>query len=182
MSMMRVVLSVVVVLLAVFTAVPAFACTQGDCPIGPCACFVENGDGGFSETSCNLWQFSNGAARVEGMWEDYYGELASGTATIKQTLFGGGSGADIDLYVEVDVITDGQTGTERLYVEIRSTSGTLLETLDIIDANESSGPRGYDTSGFGGNDVVLQFRRSPGVTEGDTEFRVDEVTFWRCGG
>ena len=179
--MTKVALIVVAVVLAVFTAVPAFACTQGDCPIGPCICVVENGDWGFSETSCNLWQFSNGADRVEGQWEDYYGELASGTATIKQTIFGGGSTAEVDLYVEVDVITDGSPGTERLYVEVRSTGGTLLETLDIIDANESSGPRGYNTTGYGGNNVVLQFRRSPGVTDGSTEFRVDEVNFWRCG-
>ncbi len=178
--MKRVMLSVAAVLLAVWAAVPAFACTQGDCPIGPCVCFVENGDPGFSETSCNLWQFSNGAERVEGAWEDYYGELGSGTATIKQTLYGGTSSSSIDLYVEVDVITDGSPGTERLYVEIRSTSGTLLETLDIIDANESSGPRGYNTSGYTGSNVVLQFRRSPGVTDGSTEFRVDEVTLWRC--
>jgi hypothetical protein len=32
--------------------------------------------------------------------------------------------------------------------------------------------REYHTSGFGGNNVVLQFSRSPGVCDGDTEFRV----------
>jgi hypothetical protein len=182
MSMTRVVLSLMAVLLALFTVAPAFACTQGDCPIGPCVCFVENGDPEFSETSCNLWQFSSGAARVEGPSDDHYGELGSGTATIKQTIFGGGSSATIDLYVDVDVITDGSPGTERLYIEVRSTSGTLLETLDIVDANESTGSRDYHTSGYGGNNVVLWFRRSPGVTDGSTEFRVDTVTLWRCGG
>ncbi len=174
--------AVAVLLLAVFPAVPVFACTQGDCPIGPCACFIENGDQEFSETSCNLWQFSSGAARVEGPSDDHYGELASSTATIKQTIFGGGNGAQVDVFVDVDVIPNGTPGTERLYVEVRSTSGTLLETLDIIQANESSGTREYNTSGFGGNNVVLQFRRSPGVTDLDTEFRVDSVAYWRCGG
>jgi hypothetical protein len=182
MSMTRAVFSVVAVLLAVFTAIPAFACTQGDCPIGPCACFVENGDVEFSETSCELWQFSNGAARVEGGSDDYYGELASGTATIKQTIFGGGTGAEIDLFVDVEVIPDIEPGIERLYIEIRSTGGSLLETLDVIDGNESSGLREYQTSGFGGNDVVLQFRRATAGNDGDTEFQVDSVWFWRCGG
>lgn len=79
------------------------------------------------------------------------------------------------------MIPDGSPGNERLYVEIRSTSGALLETLDVIDANESSGPREYHTTGFGGNDVVLQFRRSTALNDGGTEFRVDDVYFWRCG-
>lgn len=175
-------LSVVAVILAVFTAAPAFAqCYQGDCPIGPCVCFVENGDRSFSDTSCTLWQFSNGAARVLSDSDNYYGELGSGVAKIKQTVYGGNTGNSITLFVDVDVITGGSPGTERLYVEVRSTSGTLLETLDIIDANESTGPREYNTSGFAGNNVVLQFRRSTGVNDGDTEFRVDNVWFWRCG-
>ena len=180
--MTRVAISIVAVLLAVFTVVPAFACTQGDCPIGPCVCFVENGDVEFSETSCNLWEFSNGAGRVEGGSSDYYGELDSATATIKQTIFGGGSGATIDLYVDVAVIPDGEPGLERLYVEVRSTGGTLLETLDVIDGNETSDTRHYQTSGYGGNNVVLQFRRATALNDGGTEFQVDTVTFWRCGG
>lgn len=179
--MTRVGLSVVAVLLAVLTAVPAFAsCTQGDCLIGPCACFVETGDVQFSDTSCSLWQFSNFATRANS-GSDYYGELGSGIATIKQTVFGGNTGTEIEVYVDVDVITDGSPGNERLYVEIRSTSGALLETLDIIDANESTGHREYETSGFDGDDVVIQFRRGTGLNDGDTEFRVDNVYFWRCG-
>lgn len=175
-------LSVVAVILAVFTAVPAFAqCYQGDCPIGPCACFVENGDRLFSDTSCTLWQFSNGAVRDLSGGE-YYGLLGSDNGTIKQTVFGGNTGNSIEVFVDVDVITDGSPGNERLYVEVRSTSGTLLETLDVIGAYESTGQRQYNTSGFDGNDVVLQFRRSPGpLNDGDTEFRVDNVWFWRCG-
>jgi hypothetical protein len=180
--MKRAVLSVVILLLAVWTAVPVFACTQGDCPIGPCVCFIENGDQEFSETSCSLWQFSNGASREEGASDDYYGYLPSGTATIKQTIFGGGNGSEIDLFVDVEVIPDVEPGIERLYVEIRSTGGTLLETLDVIDGFESSGTRHYVTSGFGGNNVVLQFRRATAGNDGDTQFQVDSVAFWRCGG
>lgn len=180
MSMTRVLFAVAVIL-AVFTAVPAFAqCYQGECQIGPCICFVENGDRGFEDTSCTLWQFSNGAVRG-GSSGDYHGQLGSGTAKIKQTMYGGNTGNEIELFVDVDVITDESSGNERLYIEIRSTSGTLLETLDVIDPSESSGQRVYQTSGFGGNDVVLQFRRSTAWNDGYTQFRVDNVWFWRCG-
>lgn len=174
------VLFVAAVILAVFTAVPVFAqCDQGECQIGPCVCFIETGDRTFSETSCPLWQFSNGAARgLSG--GDYYGRLGSGNARIKQTLYGGNTNNEIELFVDVDVIID-EPGNERLYIEVLSTSGTLLETLDVINANEASGTRHYYTSGFGGNDVVLQFRRQTAWNDGYTQFHVDNVWFWRCG-
>lgn len=179
--MMKLRLYVLAAILTVFAAVPLFAsCVQGHCPLGPCVCFIETGDTSFSDTTCSLWQFSNGAARgLDG--SEYYGELQSGTATIKQTVFGGNTGTTIEVHVDVDVITDGSPGNERLYIEVRSTSGTLLETFDVVDGNESSGERVYYTSGFDGNDVVIQFRRFSGLNDGDTEFRVDDVVFWRCG-
>jgi hypothetical protein len=52
--------------------------------------------------------------------------------TVKQTIFGGGDDAQSDLFVDVDVIPNGLPGTKRLYVQIRSTCGTLLETLGFI--------------------------------------------------
>jgi hypothetical protein len=168
--------------LLVFAAVPAFAsCVQGNCPIGPCVCFIETGDTSFSDTTCSLWQFTNGASRGLASG-DYFGKLDSGNETVSQEVYGGSNGSQIELFVDIDVITDGSPGTERLFIEVRSTGGTLLETLDIVDATESTGFRDYMTSGFAGADVILTFRRSPGVTDGGTEFRVDNADFWRCGG
>ncbi len=179
--MKKVQMLMVALALVVFAAVPAFAsCVQGTCPLGPCACFIETGDTSFSDTSCSLWQFANGATRglVSG---NYFGKLDSGTETVSQEVYGGTNTSQIELFVDIDVITDGSPGTERLYIEVRSTGGTLLETLDIIDATESTGFRDYQTSGFTGANVVVLFRRSPGVNDGGTEFRVDNAEFWRCG-
>jgi hypothetical protein len=164
----------------VLTAAPMFAaCTQGTCPIGPCVCFIENGDQGFTDTTCSLWSFVNNAARgLSG--GNYFGSFPSGTATISQTVWGGNTGNDIELQVDVTVNPSGSPGNEKLYIEVRTTGGTLLETLDIISANESTGHRVYTSSGYG-SDVILRFRRAPSTSDGGSSFEVDNVKFWRCG-
>ena len=177
MSVKRSLLFIAVLLL---TALPTFAaCTQGDCLVGPCICLRETGDVHFSDTSCDLWSFSNGASRGSS-GSSYWGNLPSGIATISQPIFGGNTGNEIELQVDVTVLPSGDPGNERLIIEVRSTGGALIETLDIIDANESSGQRQYFTEGYG-DDVILQFRRGTGLNDDGSEFRIDNVAFWRCG-
>jgi hypothetical protein len=177
MSLKRILMFVAVLIV---TAVPVFAsCTQGDCLVGPCVCFRETGDVNFSDTSCNLWSFTGTASRASS-GSSYWGSLPSGIGTIKQTVWGGNTGNTIEVQVDVTVLPSGSPGNEKVYVEVRSTSGSLLETLDIIDANESSGYREYYAEGYG-DDVVIQFRHGTGLNDGGSEFRIDNVAFWRCG-
>jgi hypothetical protein len=173
--------SVVAVLLAVFAAVPAVAaCTQGTCYVGPCICLVENGDEQFSDTTCSLWQFGGSATRSSS-GGDYYGEIASSIGTISQTVDGGNTGNDVELHVDIEIIPSDNPGNEKLYVEVRTTGGSLLETLDILDVNDSGGSLQYNTSGYNVGDVVLRFRRGTGLNDGGSDFRVDNVRWWVCG-
>ncbi|HYK01886.1 MAG TPA: hypothetical protein VE974_09025 [Thermoanaerobaculia bacterium] len=177
MSIQRSLLFVAVLLL---TAFPAFAsCTQGDCLVGPCICLRWTGDVSFSDTSCGLWDFTGTGTRASS-GSQYYGEIASGIGTVEQELWGGGTGTEVEVQVDVTIVPGNPVGNERLIVEVRSLSGTLLETLDIIDADEGSGYREYHTSGYN-QDVILRFRRGTGLNDSDSVFRVDNVAFWVCG-
>jgi hypothetical protein len=170
---------VMLVAALLLTAVPAFAvCQQSRCLVSPCVCLLESGDIAFSDTSCSLWSFAGTATRSSS-GSQYYGEIAYGTGNISQQVWGGATGTQVELMVDV-TINPTTPGNEKLYIEVRSTGGTLLETLDVISGYESSGPRSYITSGYNAN-VILRFRRATSISDGSTGFQVDNANFWVCG-
>jgi Zn-dependent metalloprotease len=70
---------------------------------------------------------------------------------------------------------------DRLFIEVRSTSGTLLATLATF-SNQNSGTAGayvlrgpYNLSGFAGQTVRVQFRGTNDITL-PTSFRIDDVS------
>ncbi len=70
---------------------------------------------------------------------------------------------------------------DRLFIEVRSTSGTLLATLATF-SNQNSGTAGayvlrgpYNLSSFAGQTVRIQFRATEDITL-PTSFRVDDVS------
>jgi hypothetical protein len=70
---------------------------------------------------------------------------------------------------------------DRLFIEVRSTSGTLLATLATF-SNQNSGTAGvyvlrgpFNLSSFAGQTVRIQFRGTNDITL-PTSFRVDDVT------
>ena len=70
---------------------------------------------------------------------------------------------------------------DRLFIEVRNTSGTLLATLATF-SNQNSGTAGvyvlrgpYNLSGFAGQTVRIQFRGTNDITL-PTSFRIDDVS------
>jgi Zn-dependent metalloprotease len=75
----------------------------------------------------------------------------------------------------------GASAFDRLFIEVRSTSGTLLATLATF-SNQNSGTAGvyvlrgpYNLSSFAGQTVRIQFRGTNDITL-PTSFRVDDVS------
>ncbi|HEX8503294.1 MAG TPA: M36 family metallopeptidase [Pyrinomonadaceae bacterium] len=104
----------------------------------------------------------------------------SGTLYQQVTVPGGGAGLNFWLNVTTNEAA-GAAVYDRLFVEVRNTSGTLLATLATF-SNQNSGTAGayvlrgpYSLSGFAGQTVRIQFRGTNDVTL-PTSFRVDDVS------
>ncbi len=105
---------------------------------------------------------------------------SSGTLYQQVTIPSGG--ANLNFYL--NITTSEATGAaiyDRLYIEVRNTSGTLLATLATF-SNQNSGTAGvyvlrgpYSLSSFAGQTVRIQFRGTNDVTL-PTSFRVDDVS------
>ncbi len=94
------------------------------------------------------------------------------------------SGTSPNLNFWLNITTSEAQGAaifDRLFIEVRNTSGTLLATLATF-SNQNSGTAGvyvlrgpYSLSGFAGQTVRIQFRGTNDVTL-PTNFRVDDVS------
>jgi hypothetical protein len=107
----------------------------------------------------------------------------SSTSTLYQTVTIPSGGCS-NLNFWLNVTSSEATGAaifDRLFIEVRSTSGTLLATLATF-SNQNKGTAGvyvlrgpYNLSAFAGQTVRIQFRATTDITL-PTSFRVDDVS------
>ena len=111
------------------------------------------------------------------------GAVNSTTGTLYQTVTIP-TGAARNLNFWLNITTSEAAGAavfDRVFIEVRSTSGTLLATLATF-SNQNSGTAGvyvlrgpYNLSAFAGQTVRIQFRATEDVSL-PTSFRVDDVS------
>jgi Zn-dependent metalloprotease len=145
-------------------------------------------NGGF-ETGTTPWIFSGQAARSTGAFPhtgtaySLLGTTNSGTGSEYQTItIPAGTSPNLNFWL--NVTTSEATNApvfDRLFIEVRSTSGTLLATLATF-SNQQFGTAGvyvlrgpYNLSSFAGQTVRIQFRVTTDITL-PTSFRVDDVS------
>lgn len=152
---------------------------------GGCAQLITNQ--GF-ETGTTPWIISSQVTRSTGAYP--HGGVAymiingvnSSTGTLYQTVTIP-SGCAPNLSFWLNITTSEAAGAavyDRLYIEVRNTSGTLLGTLATF-TNQNSGTAGvyvlrgpYNLSSWAGQTVRIQFRGTNDITL-PTSFRVDDV-------
>jgi hypothetical protein len=145
-------------------------------------------NGGF-ESGTAPWTFTGQAARSTGSFPHTgiaYSLLgttnnATGTEFQQITIPSGTSG---NLTFWLNVTSSEATGAavfDRLFIEVRSTTGTLLATLATF-SNQNKGTAGvyvqrgpYNLGAFAGQTVRIQFRATTDVTL-PTSFRIDDVS------
>jgi hypothetical protein len=153
---------------------------------GGCAQLITNG--GF-ETGTTPWIISSQVTRSTGTFP--HGGVAymilngvnSSTGTLYQTVTIP-SGCSPNLNFWLNITTSEAAGAavfDRLFIEVRSSTGTLLATLTTF-SNQNSGTAGvyvlrgpYSLSAFAGQTVRIQFRGTNDITL-PTSFRVDDVS------
>ncbi len=145
-------------------------------------------NGGF-ETGTTPWIVSGQVTRSTGAFP--HGGVAymiingvnSSSGTLYQTVtIPSGSAAQLNFWLNITTSeAAGAAIFDRLFIEVRSTSGTLLATLTTF-SNQNSGTAGvyvlrgpYNLSSFAGQTVRIQFRGTNDITL-PTSFRVDDVS------
>ncbi|HEX7313423.1 MAG TPA: M36 family metallopeptidase [Pyrinomonadaceae bacterium] len=140
------------------------------------------------ETGTTPWIVSGQVTRSTGAYP--HGGVAymiingvnSSSGTLYQTVTVPSGGANLNFWL--NITTSEATGAsvfDRLFIEVRNTSGTLLATLATF-SNQNSGTAGvyvlrgpYNLSSFAGQTVRIQFRGTNDITL-PTSFRIDDVS------
>lgn len=139
------------------------------------------------ETGTTPWVISGSTVRSTGTFPHsgtaymILGVNDSSTSTLYQTVTVPVGGANLNFWLN---ITTGEAAGaaifDRLFIEVRNTSGTLLATLATF-SNQNSGTAGvyvlrgpYNLNAFAGQTVRIQFRATNDITL-PTSFRVDDV-------
>jgi hypothetical protein len=141
------------------------------------------------ETGTTPWTFSSQVTRSTGSFPHSGTAYAilngvnSSTGTLFQTVTVPTNGCT-NLSFWLNITTNEAAGAavfDRLFSEVRSTTGTLLATLATF-SNQNSGTAGayvlrgpFNLSSFAGQTVRIQFRGTNDVTL-PTSFRVDDVS------
>lgn len=141
------------------------------------------------ETGTTPWTFSGQVSRSTGAFPHSGTAYAilngvnSTTGTLFQTVTVPSNGCS-NLQFWLNISTNEAAGAavfDRLFIEVRSTTGTLLATLATF-SNQNSGTAGvyvlrgpFNLSAFAGQTVRIQFRGTNDVTL-PTSFRVDDVS------
>jgi extracellular elastinolytic metalloproteinase len=106
----------------------------------------------------------------------------STTGTIYQTVTIPSGGANLNFWLNISTQeAAGASVFDRLFIEVRNTSGTLLATLATF-SNQNSQTAGaytlrgpYNLSAFAGQTVRVQFRGTNDITL-PTNFRIDDIS------
>ncbi|HLM55729.1 MAG TPA: M36 family metallopeptidase [Pyrinomonadaceae bacterium] len=126
--------------------------------------------------------FSSGAYPHSGVSYAIANGVNSTTGTLYQTVTIPSGGANLNFWLNVSTNeAAGDPVYDRLYVEVRNTSGTLLGTLATF-SNQNGGAAGayvlrgpYNLGSYAGQTVRIQFRGTNDSTL-PTSFRVDDVS------
>ena len=110
------------------------------------------------------------------------GTVNSSTDTLYQQVTIPSGGANLNFWLNITTSEAvGASVFDRLFIEVRNTSGTLLATLATF-SNQNSGTAGvyvlrgpYNLGAFAGQTVRIQFRSTTDITL-PTSFRVDDVS------
>ena len=144
-------------------------------------------NGGF-ETGTTPWIVSGQVTRSTGSFPHsgtaymILGAVNSSTGTLYQTVTIPSGGANLNFWLNITTSeAAGAAVFDRVFIEVRSTSGTLLTTLATF-SNQNSGTAGvyvlrgpYNLSSFAGQTVRIQFRATEDISL-PTSFRVDDVS------
>jgi Zn-dependent metalloprotease len=145
-------------------------------------------NGGF-ETGTTPWIVSGQVTRSTGTFPHsgtaymILGAVNSTTGTLyQQVTIPSGTSPNLNFWLNITTSeAAGASVFDRLFIEVRSTTGTLLATLATF-SNQNSGTAGvyvlrgsYNLSSFAGQTVRIQFRATEDVTL-PTSFRVDDVS------
>ncbi len=163
-----------------------FTVTQAGTGGGGCSQLITNQ--GF-ETGTTPWIVSGQVTRSTGAYPHsgtaymIINGVNSSSGTLYQTVTIP-SGCSPNLNFWLNITTSEAAGDpifDRLFIEVRNTSGTLLATLATF-SNQNSGTAGvyvlrgsYSLSSFAGQTVRIQFRGTNDITL-PTSFRVDDVS------
>jgi hypothetical protein len=140
------------------------------------------------ETGTSPWVISGSTTRSTGSFPHsgvaymILGINNSSTSTLYQTVTIPSGGANLNFWLNITTSeAAGAAIFDRCFIEVRSTTGTLLATLATF-SNQNSGTAGvyvlrgpYTLGGFAGQTVRIQFRATNDITL-PTSFRVDDVT------
>jgi Zn-dependent metalloprotease len=137
------------------------------------------------ETGTTPWVISGSTVRSTGSFPHsgaaymILGVSNSSTSTLYQTVTVP-SGGNLNFWLNITTSEAPGTIFDRLFIEVRNTSGTLLATLATF-SNVNSGTAGvyvlrgpYSLNAFAGQTVRIQFRATNDITL-PTSFRVDDV-------
>ncbi|HWS90348.1 MAG TPA: M36 family metallopeptidase [Pyrinomonadaceae bacterium] len=125
---------------------------------------------------------STGAYPRSGIGYMIVGGVNSTTGTVYQTVTIPSGCSNLSFYLNITTSeAAGAAVYDRLFIEVRNTSGTLLATLATF-SNQNSGTAGayvlrgpYNLSSWAGQTVRIQFRGTNDVTL-PTSFRIDDVS------
>lgn len=140
------------------------------------------------ESGTTPWVISGSTTRSTGTFP--HGGVAymilginnSTTSTLYQTVTVPSGGANLNFWLNITTSEAvGASVFDQCFIEVRSTSGTLLATLATF-SNQNSGTAGvyvlrgpYNLAAFAGQTVRIQFRATTDITL-PTSFRVDDVS------
>ncbi|MET0622955.1 MAG: M36 family metallopeptidase [Pyrinomonadaceae bacterium] len=140
------------------------------------------------ESGTTPWVVSGSVTRSTGTFP--HGGVAymiingvnSTTGTLYQTVAVPSAGGNLEFWLNISTgEAAGAAVFDRLFIEVRSTSGTLLATLATF-SNQNSQTAGvyllrgpYNLNAFAGQTVRIQFRGTNDITL-PTSFRVDDVS------
>ena len=139
------------------------------------------------ETGTTPWVISGQVVRSTGTFPHsgtaymIVNAVNSSSGTLYQTVSVPVGVANLNFLLNITTSEAPGTIFDRLFIEVRSTSGTLLATLATF-SNVNSGTAGvyvlrgpYNLSSFAGQTVRIQFRGTNDITL-PTSFRVDDVS------
>jgi hypothetical protein len=140
------------------------------------------------ETGTTPWVVSGQVTRSTGAYPHsgvaymIINGVNSSSGTLYQTVTIPSGGGNLNFWLNITTSeAAGAAVFDRLFIEVRSTTGTLLATLATF-SNQNSGTAGvyvlrgnYSLATFAGQTVRIQFRGTNDVTL-PTSFRIDDVT------
>lgn len=131
---------------------------------------------------CNLWHFS-GTATLQHNGSDYYADFNSypgaPSGTLYQNVTVPSNSTSQAMTINLSIIDNG-AGSEKLWIRVFNTSGTLLETLGSIPAANNSGGR-YDFNlggNYAGQTLKISFSVPPGPGRGSSDFILTDAHFY----